>query len=296
MGHWNNDQSLTFQAFKAMTSAFSPYQLNPTNFNPLRDVLTSQVDFDELNRCRKIKLFLSATNVQSGNVRVFNTDEITADAVMASACLPFLYQAVEIDGQTYWDGGYMGNPALFPLFYNTDARDVLIVHINPIVRKGNPTTPHEIDDRVNEISFNSALIKELRAVAFVQKLLDEGWLKPQYQDRLKYVLIHSLRADEALADLSASSKVCTDWKFLVMLRDRGRLAAQQWLLQNYQSVGKRQTVDLRTEFLSSGSEMREPAAKSTPKSARKPVRAASTKVPLAPVPAEPMRSIKRKSR
>ena len=261
MGHWNNDHSLTFQAFKAMTNAFSPYQFNPMNFNPLREVLVSQVDFAELNTCRKTKLFLSATNVQTGNIRVFNTDEITADAVMASACLPFLYQAVEIDGQAYWDGGYMGNPALFPLFYNTEARDVLIVHINPIVRKGNPTSPHEIEDRVNEISFNSALIKELRAVAFVQKLLDEGWLKPQFQDRLKYVLIHSLRADEALADLSSASKLCTDWNFLILLRDRGREAAKQWLQQNYESVGKRQTVDLRTEFLSSGSEMREPAGK-----------------------------------
>lgn len=305
MGHWNNDNSLTFQAFKAMTNAFSPYQLNPLNFNPLRDVLTSQVDFDELQNCREIKLFLSATHVQSGNVRVFNTTEITADAVMASACLPFLYQAVEIDGQTYWDGGYMGNPALFPLFYNTDARDVLIVHVNPIVRKGNPTTPHEIDDRVNEISFNSALIKELRSVAFVQKLLDEGWLKPQYQDRLKYVLIHSLRADECLADLSSASKMCSDWPFLVMLRDRGRLAAQEWLERNYDDVGKRQTVDLRTEFLSSGSEMKDAARAPAPVSTRaiKAAKAAAgTKVPVVPVPMEPAKharttkSVQRKSR
>lgn len=287
LSHWNNDNSFTFQAFKAMTSAFSPYQLNPLNFNPLRDVLTSQVDFKELNNCREIKLFLSATNVQSGNVRVFNTDEITADAVMASACLPFLYQAVEIDGQHYWDGGYMGNPALFPLFYNTDARDVLIVHINPIVREKHPTTPAEIDDRVNEISFNSALIKELRAVAFVQKLLEEGWLKPEHHDKLKYVLIHSLRADEALQDLSSASKVCTDWDFLTTLRDRGRLAAKQWLAKHYDDIGVRQTVDLRTEFLSSGSEMREtgsPAARKA--NGRSTTKSASTKVPIIPVPAE----------
>ncbi|MEP7157650.1 MAG: patatin-like phospholipase family protein [Betaproteobacteria bacterium] len=280
MGKWNNDDSLGFQAFKAMTAAFSPYQLNPLNFNPLRDVLTEQVDFDELNSCEHLKLFLSATNVQSGNVRVFNTEEVTADVVMASACLPFLYQSVEIDGQTYWDGGYMGNPALFPLFYNTDARDVLIVHINPIARKGNPTTPHEIDDRVNEITFNSALIKELRAVAFVQKLLDEGWLKPAFKDRMKYVLIHSLRADHALGDLSAASKLCTDWDFLCMLRDRGREAAKEWLKENYQHIGKKQTVDLQKEFLNSGSEMRE--LKGRPLSKRE--KAATTKVPVVPVP------------
>jgi len=292
MGHWNNDDSLSFQAFKAMTAAFSPYQLNPMNFNPLRDVLIEQVDFDELNNSDHVKLFLSATNVQTGNVRVFNTDEITADTVMASACLPFLYQSVEIEGQTYWDGGYMGNPSLFPLFYNTDARDVLIVHINPIIRKGNPTTPHEIDDRVNEITFNSALIKELRSVAFVQKLLDEGWLKPQFHDRMKYVLIHSLRADQALEDLSAGSKLCTDWSFLLMLRDRGREAAKEWLKANYESVGKKQTVDLRTEFLNSGSEMQE--AKGRPLSKRE--KSGLTKVPVVPVPKKAKAAAKAKSR
>ena len=256
MAHWNNDNDLTFQMFKAMTNTFSPYQLNPMNFNPLRDLLLQQVDFIELNKCQKTKLFLSATNVRTGNVRIFNTREITVDTVMASACLPTIFQAVEIDGQSYWDGGYMGNPALFPLFYETDTRDVLIVHINPIARDSTPTTPHEIDDRVNEISFNSSLIKELRAVAFVQKLLDEGWLKEEYRDQMKYVLIHSLRADETLADLSSASKVCTEWGFLTALRDRGRTSAKQWLDQHFGDIGVRQTVDLRSEFLSSGSEMK----------------------------------------
>ncbi|MBL0125294.1 MAG: patatin-like phospholipase family protein [Betaproteobacteria bacterium] len=271
MGDWNNDNGVLFQIFKAMTNTFSPYQLNPSNFNPLRDLLNEQVDFAELNTCTKTKLFLSATNVQTGNVRIFGTKEITADAVMASACLPFLYQAVEIDGHSYWDGGYMGNPALFPLFYETDTRDVLIVHINPIVRDSTPTTPHEIDDRVNEISFNSSLIKEFRAIAFVQKLLDEGWLKDEYRDQMKYVLIHSLRADNVLADLSSASKLCTEWGFLTALRDRGREAAKQWLDQHYDDVGVRQTVDLRAEFLNSGSEMkaRNPiAATNSPKRKR----------------------------
>jgi NTE family protein len=194
--------------------------------------------------------------VQTGSVRVFHNNEITVDVVMASACLPFLYQAVEIDGHTYWDGGYMGNPALFPLFYQTDARDVLIVHINPIVRQGTPTTPHDIEDRVNEISFNSALIKEFRAIAFVQKLMNDGWLKEEYRDQLKYVLIHSLRADDELSDLSAASKLCTDWSFLQTLRDRGRLAAARWMEQHYDDIGKRQTVDLHAQFLDSGSEMK----------------------------------------
>jgi NTE family protein len=250
----NGDVSATFESFKFMTDAFSPYQLNPSNWNPLLDLLNEHVDFAELNGCKQTKLFLSATNVRSGKVRVFSTSEVTANAVMASACLPQLFQAVEIDGEHYWDGGYMGNPSLFPLFYSTDARDVLIVHINPIVRNTVPKTPTEIYDRVNEVTFNSSLIKELRAVAFVQKLIDEGWLKDSYRDKLKYVFIHSLRAESALGDLGAASKFFTDWPFLVDLRDRGREGASEWLAENFDAVGKRSTVDLRKDFLDSGSE------------------------------------------
>ncbi len=246
--------SPSFEAMKFLTDSFSPYQLNPTNWNPLLDLLNQQVDFDRLNQCRETKLFLSATNVRSGKVRVFNTREITAATVMASSCLPQLFQAVEIDGEHYWDGGYMGNPSLFPLFYNTTVGDVLIVHINPIERDNLPKTSTEIYDRVNEVTFNSSLIKELRSVAFVQKLLDEGWLKDEYRDQLMYVRIHSLRADKALADLSAASKFFSEWDFLTMLRDRGRDYAQQWLDENVASVGVRSTVDLRREFLNSGSE------------------------------------------
>ena len=302
MDHWNNEDSLNFQAFKAMTNAFSPYQLNPMNFNPLREILKDQVDFEVINRHNNQKLFLSATNVQSGNVRVFQNPEISVDVVMASACLPFLYQAVEIDGNTYWDGGYMGNPALFPLFYLTDARDVLIVHINPIVRVGTPTNPHDIEDRVNEISFNSALIKELRAVAFVQKLIGDGWLKDEFRDQLKYVLIHSLRADDALADLSAASKLCTDWSFLQTLRDRGREAASVWLAAHFEDIGIRQTVDLRAQFLNSGSEMRQVPVVEVPlrapvKSSRKvPVKAPTKTRKVAPKSAKPAMSRRKSSR
>ena len=261
----SDDNAFAFEAFKMITNAFSPYQLNPLNFNPLLDILNEQIDFKALNTCRQTKLFLSATNVRTGQIRVFNTREVTAQSVMASACLPQLFQAVEIDGEPYWDGGYMGNPALFPLFYDTEARDVLIVHINPIEREGTPTTPAEIYNRVNEISFNSSLIKEFRAIAFVQKMHDEGWLKPEFSDQMKYVLIHSLRADRVLADLSIASKFSSDWDFLLDLRERGRAAAAEWLEQHFADLGVRSTVDLRAEFLNSGSEQtsersREPAS------------------------------------
>jgi NTE family protein len=249
MHGWNLDQSWASEMFKIVTHAFSPYQLNPLNFNPLRDVLEAQVDFDELDRSRETKLFLSATNVRTGKVRVFNTHEITPDVVMASACLPYLFQAVEIEGEYYWDGGYMGNPVLYPLFYHTDSRDVVIVHINPIERPGPPTRSNDIFNRINEITFNSSLIKELRAVYFVQKLIDQGWIKDEFKDHLKYVLIHSIRADNALSDLSVASKFANDWSFLTMLRDRGRACATQWLANHFDDLGVRSSVDLKREFL-----------------------------------------------
>jgi NTE family protein len=235
---------------KSMMSMFSPYQLNPLNYNPLREVLEKQVDFQELNKHQNVtKLFICATNVRTGKVRVFDTREVTPDVILASACLPQVFQAVVIDGEHYWDGGYMGNPVLYPLFYYTDSRDVVILHINPIERPGPPRTAGDIANRLNEITFNSSLIKELRAVAFVQKLLDDGWIKDEFRDRLKYVLIHSVRADQAMSDLNAASKMNSDWRFITMLRDRGRALAGQWLGENFDHLGQRSSVDLRKEFL-----------------------------------------------
>jgi NTE family protein len=237
------------QAFKMLTGSSSPYQWNPWNLNPLRDVLEANVDFEELRRCKTTKLFLAATNVRSGRGRVFTNPEITVDAVLASSCLPHLFHAVEIDGEPYWDGGYIGNPVLYPLFYETRSRDVIILHINPISRPGTPRSAHEIDDRLDEISFNSSLIKELRAIAFVQKLIEDGWLKERYRSQLKNVLIHSIRADKALSDLSVASKLALDWPFLNNLFERGREAGGLWLDVHYADLGRRQSVDLRTEFL-----------------------------------------------
>ncbi len=235
---------------KSMMSVISPYQLNPLNYNPLREVLEKHVDFEELERSQgTTKLFICATNVRTGKVKIFHTPEVTADAVLASACLPQVFQAVEIDNEHYWDGGYMGNPVLYPLFYYTQSRDVVILHINPIERSGPPKSAADIANRLNEITFNSSLIKEMRAVYFVQKLLDDGWIKDEFRDKLKYVLIHSVRADNALSDLSASSKMSSDWKFLTMLRDRGRALAGEWLEHNYAHLGVRSTVDLKKEFL-----------------------------------------------
>lgn len=242
--------ALTGQWMRAITHTFSPYQLNPMGLNPLKDVLKQQIDFEKLNRESVMKLFLAATNVTSGKARVFGVDEpITADMVMASACLPQMFRAEMVNGEAFWDGGFMGNPVLYPLFYHTQSSDVLIVHINPIERSGPPTQAQDILNRVNEITFNASLIKELRAVHFVQKLMDEGWIKDEYMDRMKYVLIHSIRSDDVLRDLTAQSKFSSDWGFLTMLRDRGRASATEWLQSNYDHINVRSTVDLKDEFL-----------------------------------------------
>ena len=181
-GGWSMQRSVASEGFTLLTSTFSPYQLNPMNFNPLREVLESHLNFDELHSSRTTKLFLSATNVRTGKVKIFHTHEITSDVVLASACLPFLFQAVEIDGEHYWDGGYMGNPSLHPLFYHTNSRDVVILHINPIERPGPPTTSADIANRLNEITFNSSLIKELRSVYFVQRGLSHAQIVEAKRD------------------------------------------------------------------------------------------------------------------
>ncbi|MEM6748065.1 MAG: patatin-like phospholipase family protein [Pseudomonadota bacterium] len=242
-GFWSH------QAMSAATKAFSPYQLNPMNWNPLKDLIERIVDFEALQRCNKIKLFVSATNVRSGKVRVFHREEVCSNAVMASACLPQLFQAVEIDGEAYWDGGYMGNPSLWPLFYETEVEDLLVVHINPMYRDDIPTTVPDIDNRLNEITFNAALLKEMRAITFVQKLLREGWLKDEYKDQLSDIRYHSIRADEMLKDYPLPTKYNTDLNFLKELKAIGREAADTWLANNWDEVGGADTCDLRGQFL-----------------------------------------------
>ncbi len=241
--------SFGLQLIQPLTGAFSPSHLNPFGLNPLRDLLEKSVDLEAVRACTAVELFICATNVRTGQPRIFRNPQMTADVLMASACLPTLFPAVEVEGQHYWDGGYMGNPALYPLIYHTQSRDIVIVHINPIVRPKLPTTAAEIQNRLNEITFNSSLLRELRAIAFVTKLIEQGWLKDEYRERLKHVLIHSILADELMSNLSVASKLKTDWTFLCDLRDRGRAAAAHWLEANFDHLGHHSTVDLHSEFL-----------------------------------------------
>src|SRR6476620_9453207 len=177
--------------------SLSPYQTNPLNINPLRDAIDALIDFDRVRACTDVEIFISATNVWTGKVAIFKTPELTADHLMASACIPTVFQAVEIDGVPHWDGGYMGNPALFPLFDETTTDDILLVQINPLERRETPRTAREIHDRLNEISFNGTLLRELRAVAFITQLIEEGKLSP---DEYKNVHLHRIDASGVLDD------------------------------------------------------------------------------------------------
>ncbi|MCK7612343.1 patatin-like phospholipase family protein [Roseibium sediminicola] len=244
LGTWSLDHSPSYLFFDVVSRFASPYEFNPLNVNPLRDVVAKTVDFGKVHQCSRIKLFIAATNVFTGKIRVFREKEVTLDAVMASACLPQLFQAVEIDGEPYWDGGYMGNPPLYPLFYETETPDVVLIQINPTERREVPKTAREIVNRLNEITFNSTLLRELRAIDFVTRLIEDGQLSSE--DYMK-VHMHRISAGE-LKPLQASSKMNAEWSFLTHLRDLGRDTAKAWLDRHFDDIGKRSTLDLRSEF------------------------------------------------
>lgn len=244
------DSSVFYSMFDSFTRTFSPYQFNPFNINILKDFIEDQIDFDALKSCTKPELFISATNVERGRSKVFKRNEMSADVVMASAALPFLFQAVEIEGQHYWDGGYMGNPSLYPLYYHTQAKDIIVIHINPIERAAEvPTNAGDIMNRINEITFNSSLIAELRAIAFMDKLIDEDMLKEKAKEQYRRIYMHSIRADDVMKKQSVASKFRCDWAFLTGLKEEGRVAATLWLNSCAKNVGKRDSIDLKKEFL-----------------------------------------------
>jgi len=232
-----------FQDFSSFTS---PYMFNPLNINPLRELLEELVDFEKVRANHGLKLYISATNVRDGKIKVFSGHEVTADAVMASACLPWLFRAVEIGGEAYWDGGFTGNPALFPFFDSTVSEDILLVQINPIRRDDVPTSGHDIMERVSEITFNESLLREFRAIDFVNRMMAEDRLS---KSSYRMNRLHHIDATKALAAHTAASKMDTSWAFFTELRDAGREAAEYWLKRHYEDVGVKGTFDLRKEFL-----------------------------------------------
>ena len=233
--------------FDTLSRYFSPYDVNPLNINPLKDLIDRFVDFETLRKTNNHPLFVSATNVHTGRLRVFPKDKITADVVMASACLPFLFRAVEIDGVPYWDGGYMGNPAIFPFFRATDTEDVLVVQINPIERHMTPTSSQEIMNRINEITFNSSLLAEFRAIDFVRRLIDQRRL-PRGTGKGEYrrINLHRIALGDVFKKLTADSKLSSDYDFFELLRNGGRRAARNFLDAHFDDIGKRSSVDAMT--------------------------------------------------
>ncbi|WP_420393786.1 patatin-like phospholipase family protein [Acuticoccus sp.] len=243
-GNWSLDASPTYLAYDLASRFISPAFSNPLDINPLRPIVEAYVDFEAIGRCEDICVFVAATNVWTGKARIFGAGELTVDAILASACVPELFSPVFIDGVPYWDGGFMGNPPLYPLFYNTDVPDTVIVQINPIERRRTPVTAREIVNRVNEITFNSSLLKELRAVRFVTRLIEDGKLD---RDEYMRVRMHRIASDELLP-LSASSKLNGEWAFLRHLHGIGERAATLWLDAHYDDIGERDTIDLGSEI------------------------------------------------
>ena len=239
MGRWTLDNSPLFVAFDLASRLFSPYDLNPRAFNPLTDILAESINFERLV-ASPIKVFVTVTNVRTGRGRVFRNAELTPDVLLASACLPTVFQAVEIEGDPYWDGGYSGNPTITPLVRECKSRDTILVQINPVERAGTPRTAQEILNRLNEISFNAPLLKELRMIALLRQMADPGQSEGAEWAGMR---IHRV-ATNAIADLGSSSKMNAEWDFLCMLRDEGRRSAEEFLQNHGGDLGKRSSLDL----------------------------------------------------
>src|ERR1700693_4444827 len=239
MGRWTLDSSPFFVAFDLAARLFSPYDLNPRGANPLRDILAECVDFERVAKSQ-IRLFVTATNVRTGRGRVFRNNELSPDVLLASACLPTLFQALDIDGEAYWDGCSSGNPTITPLVRECASHDTLLIAVNPVEREGTPRSAREILDRLNEVSFNATLLKELRMIALLRQVADVARGEGAQWAGMRIHLLASKTVDK----LGASSKFNAEWDFLSMLRDEGRDCAESFLTSHGASVGKSSTLDL----------------------------------------------------
>ncbi|MBM3568113.1 MAG: patatin-like phospholipase family protein [Alphaproteobacteria bacterium] len=240
------DHSPSFAFFDLMTRVLSPYQLNPGDINPLRDILDDLIDFEAMRAYSEVKLFVCATNVKTGKIRVFRGQELSPEVLLASACLPHLHRAVEVEGEAYWDGGFMGNPAMFPLIYQCAASDLMLVAVNPIRIDEVPTSARAILDRMNTISFNATMMREMRNIAFVTQLLQRHRLTGR--SHLRQIFFHIVQAEKQMAALGVTSKFNIDLPFLQSLHKLGRDTAEAWLASNFDRLGTETTADLQTLF------------------------------------------------
>lgn len=246
MGGGGIDFSPAWRAMDMLLKQFGPYQINPMKLNPLQDLLGDVVDFERLRSAPAPALFVCATNVLTGRLRVFERKEMSGAAVMASACLPLLFHAVEVDGQHYWDGGYCGNPPIFPLIYMGGSPDVLIVQLNPINIPAVPTDVRGIIDRMNVLSFNSSLMREMRTMKFVTDLIDDGHLP---RDKYLRMNIHTIDAEDEICKLAASSKMNADADFLLTMHRLGVRQADEFLRQHFDAIGNRSSTDIAKKFM-----------------------------------------------
>ena len=247
-GRRKSDKSPTLKTMMTLGRFLSPYEFNPLRLNPVRAILTDQIDFERLRNDSRFRLFIAATNVRTGKLKLFDNSELTVDSVLASACIPAMHHAIKIDGETYWDGGYSGNPALFPLIEQCRSRDVLIVLLHPLCRPQVPSKTADIISRTAELSFGSTFLREMAWIARVKSLLDkQPDFEGQYGTAMQKLKIHLIDSEE-FADFDADSKANNERAFLHELRDLGRERAQHWLDDNFTKVGRRSSVDIQALF------------------------------------------------
>lgn len=229
-----------FIMFDYMSKMLSPYQSNPFNINPLKEVIDSVFDFSKIHGTDQYKVFLAATHVYTGKIKIFSNKEINTDTLLATGCLPTVFHAAYVNGEYYWDGGFTANPVMFPLIYNCESPDIVILKLNPTHRNKLPVTACEISDRLNEITNNSSILKEMRAIKFISDLIDKRDLDPA---KYKRIYVHDIENENTFQDCGWSSKLNSEWDFLMHLFEEGRKTADEWIKKNYEFIGKKSTID-----------------------------------------------------
>lgn len=245
MEKWTMYNSPGFLTFEFLSRMFSPYELNPMGKDPLKDVINKTFDFELLRKQKACKVFLCATHVFTGKLTIFKTEELKTECMLATACLPTIHNAVMVDGEYYWDGGFIGNPVMFPLIYDCDTSDIILIQLNPTIRNKLPTSAREIGDRLNEITNNASVVREMRAIHLIAQLQDEGIIPP---GRMKRVHMHLIEDEAVFQELGWGSKLNTEPEFFNHLFTKGRAAADAWIKQNYDNVGKRTTAPIKEHF------------------------------------------------
>ncbi|MDR1267030.1 MAG: patatin-like phospholipase family protein [Holosporales bacterium] len=236
-----------FIMFDLMLKFLSPYQFNPTGSNPLKDLILKVFDFEKIKNNKEYKIFMSATHVYTGKIKVFNTEEFCPEALLATACLPTMYSAVMVNGEYYWDGGFVGNPVIYPLIYECETPDIMVIKLNPTHRNRLPLTSGEIGDRLNEITNNTSILREMRSMHFITKLIDDGLVDPT---KIKKLHVHLIQDEAAFQDLGWSSKLNTDKKFIDYLFEAGYKAGDKWIKENFDKVGVETTAPMEDLFMS----------------------------------------------